>query len=43
MLINTSSWTSTEELQNYIRELGMKEAINDDAFESPDLLSFQQE
>ena len=29
-----------EELQNYIRELGVKEAIDDDAFESPDLVEF---
>jgi len=40
VLINTGLWTSMEELQNYIRELGVKEAIDDDAFESPDLVKF---
>jgi len=29
-----------EELQNYIKVLGMKEAIYDDAFESLDLVKF---
>ena len=29
-----------EELQNYIRELGMKEAIYDDAFKNADLAKF---
>lgn len=29
-----------EELQNHIRELEMKEALNDDTFESPDLVKF---
>jgi len=40
VLINTGLWASMEELQNYIRELGMKEAIHDVAFESPDLVKF---
>lgn len=37
---NTGLWTSVEDLQNYIKELGMKEAIYDNAFESPDLVEF---
>ena len=40
VLINTVLWTSMEDLQNYIRELRMKAAIYDDAFESPDLVKF---
>jgi len=40
--INTWLWISVEELQTYIRELGMKEAICDDTHESPDLVNFQQ-
>lgn len=40
VLINTGLRTSTEELQNYVRELGMKEAIYDYSFESPDLIKF---
>lgn len=38
--VKTRLWTSMEENQNYIIELGMKEAIHGDAFESPDLVSF---
>ena len=39
--IDTVLWTSVhEELQNYIRELVIKEAIYDDAFETPDLFKF---
>lgn len=37
---NTGLWTSMEDLQNYIREIGMKEAIYDDDFESPGLVKF---
>jgi len=40
VLINTGLWTSTEELQNYTRELGMKEAIYDAAFDSLDFVKF---
>lgn len=40
VLINAGLWTSMEELQIYIRELGKKEAIYDDAFQSPDLVKF---
>lgn len=40
VLINTGLRTSMEELQNYVRELGMKEAIDDYSFESPDLIKF---
>ena len=36
VLINTGLWTSMEELQNYIRELCIREAIYEDSFDSPD-------
>lgn len=38
--LNTGLWSSMEDLQNYIRELGMKEAIYEDNFESPDMIKF---
>lgn len=38
--MDTGLWTSMEELQNHVRELEMKEALNDDTFESPDLVKF---
>lgn len=38
--MDTGLWTSMEELQNHVRELEMKEALNDDIFESPDLVKF---
>lgn len=43
ILVNTSLWTSMEELQTYITELGMRETIYDDTHESPDLLKFSTE
>jgi len=43
MLINSNLWTSMEELQNYIRVIGMKEVICDDAFRSLDLAKFSAE
>lgn len=38
--LNTSLWSSTGDLQNYIGELGMKVAVYEDAFESLDLIKF---
>ena len=32
----TGLWSSTEYLPNYIRELGIREAIYEDSFDSPD-------
>ena len=29
-----------EDLQNYIRELGMREAIYEDSYDSPDMIKF---
>lgn len=43
MLINSNLWTSMEELQNYIKVIGMKEVICDDAFRSLDLAKFSAE
>lgn len=40
MPLNTGSSTSMGDLQNYIRELGMKEAVCEDAFESLDVMKF---
>lgn len=39
-MLNTGLWSSMEDLQNCIRELGMKEAIYEEDFESPDLMKF---
>ena len=38
--LNTGLWPSMEVSQNYIRELGMKEAIYEEDFESPDMMKF---
>lgn len=40
MPVNTGMWSSMEDLQNYIRELGMREAIYEDTFDSPDMVKF---
>ena len=34
--LNTGLWSSMEDLQNYIHELGIREAIYEDLFGSPD-------
>ena len=34
--LHTGLWSSTEYLPNYIRELGIREAIYEDSFDSPD-------
>ena len=38
--LNKGLWSSMEDLQNYIRELGIREAINEDSFQSPDIVRF---
>ncbi|XP_021238701.1 uncharacterized protein LOC110391220 [Numida meleagris] len=38
--VHAGLWSSMEDLQTYIRELGMKEAIYEDGFESADLVKF---
>lgn len=38
--LDTGLQQSVEDLQNYIRELGMKEAVYEDAFRSLDLMTF---
>ena len=38
--INSSLWNTMEDLQNYIRELGMREAIYEEAFDGPDMIRF---
>jgi len=40
MPLNTNLRSSMEDVQNYIRELGMKEAIYEEDFESPDTIKF---
>jgi len=38
--LNTGLWSSMEDLQNYIRELGVRQVIYEDSFESPDTVRF---
>ena len=38
--LNTGLWSSMEDLQNYIRELGMRKAIYEDSYDSPDMIKF---
>ena len=38
--LHTRLWSSKEDLQNYIRGLGMREAIYGETFESTDLVKF---
>ena len=38
--LHTGMWSSMENLQNYICELGVREAIYEDAFDGPDLVKF---
>lgn len=38
--LNTGLWSSIGDLQNYIRELGKREAIYKDSFKSPDMVKF---
>ena len=38
--LNIGLWSSVEDLQNYIQELGMKEAIYEEDFESSDMMKF---
>ena len=38
--LHTGLWSSMEDLQNCIRELGIREAIYEDSFESPDIVRF---
>jgi len=40
MLLNTSLWSSMQDLQNCIRELGVKEAVYKEDFESLELMKF---
>lgn len=37
---HSGMWNSMEFLQNYIRELSVRDATFEDAFESPDLVKF---
>ena len=36
--LNTELWSTMEDLQNYIRELGIREAIYEDSFEGPGMV-----
>jgi len=38
--LHTWMWSSVEDLQNYIRELGIREAIYEDSFDSPGMVKF---
>jgi len=38
--LNTGLWSSMEDLQNYMSELGIRKEIHEDPFESPDMVSF---
>lgn len=38
--LHTGMWSSMEDLQNYIRELGVREAIYEDTFDGPDMVKF---
>jgi len=38
--LHTGLWSSMEILQNYIRELGISEAIYEDSFDSPEMVRF---
>jgi len=38
--LHTGLWSSMEDLQNYIRELGIREAIYEDTFDSSDMVRF---
>ena len=38
--LHTGLLSSMEDLQNYIHELGIREAIYDDTFDSPDMVRF---
>jgi len=38
--LHTGLWSPMVDLQNYIRELGIREAIYEDTFENPDLVKF---
>ena len=38
--LHTGLWSSTEDLQNYICELGIREAIYEDTFDSSDMVRF---
>jgi len=38
--LNSGLWSTMEDLQNYICELGIREAIYEDSFEGPDMVKF---
>lgn len=38
--LHTRLWSSKEDLQNYIHELGIEEVIYEEKFESPDMVRF---
>ena len=38
--LHAGLWSSVEDLQNYISELGIREAIYEDTFDSPDMVRF---
>ena len=38
--LHTGLWSSMEDLQNYMCELGIRERIYEDTFENPDLVKF---
>jgi len=40
ILLHAGLWSSMEDLQNYIHELGIREAIYEDTFDSPDMVRF---
>jgi len=40
ILLHTGLWSFTEDLQNYIHELSIREVIYKDAFQSPHLVKF---
>ena len=35
-------WSSMEDLQNYICELGVRKAISEDTFDGPDMIKFSE-
>ena len=38
--LHTGLWSSMEDLQNYIHESGIREAICEDTFDNPDMVRF---
>ena len=38
--LNIGLWSSMEDLQNYTRDLGMREAIYEDSYDSADMIKF---